>query len=144
VRWQSTAATALWLPAINDFASSVRSLRSFAPALRSLSTVALLAKEGASDGGGAKSPLRHPIVTRRQFENLLNHPYIPADLKAMKAFSGQLELELRTSEQCRSVRRSRKPGRSRVWFEKMRQVVDDAADRQPDSSQSSPSAQSIK
>jgi hypothetical protein len=47
----------------------------------------------------------------------------------MKAVSGQLEFELRTQEQCASVRRSRKPGRSRVWFEKMRQVVDDAVER---------------
>jgi len=47
----------------------------------------------------------------------------------MKAVSGQLELELRTPEQCRSVRRPRKPARSRVWFEKMRQVVDGATER---------------
>jgi hypothetical protein len=62
----------------------------------------------------------------------------------MKAVSGQLELELKTPEQCRSVRRSRKPGRSRVWFEKMRQVVDDAVDGQPEPSQPSQSAQSVK
>jgi len=47
----------------------------------------------------------------------------------MKAVSGQLELGLRESGQCQSVRRSRKPRRGGIWFEKMRQVVDSAAER---------------
>jgi hypothetical protein len=47
----------------------------------------------------------------------------------MKTGRFQLELELRSPQQCRSVRRIRKPSPARVWFEKMRQVVDEAADR---------------
>jgi hypothetical protein len=48
----------------------------------------------------------------------------------MKSARFQLELELHSPQQkCRSVRRARKPTPSRVWFQKMRQVVDEAADR---------------
>jgi hypothetical protein len=62
----------------------------------------------------------------------------------MKAISGQLELELRGSAQCQSARRSKKPRRSGVWFEKMRQVVDEAVERQPEPSQPSQLAPSLK
>jgi hypothetical protein len=47
----------------------------------------------------------------------------------MKTGRFQLELELRGAQPCRSTRRSKKPTSSQVWFEKMRQVVDEAADR---------------
>jgi len=48
----------------------------------------------------------------------------------MKTRRFQLELELQNPQQkCGSHRRARKPTPSRVWFQKMRQVVDEAADR---------------
>jgi hypothetical protein len=47
----------------------------------------------------------------------------------MKSGRDQLEFELRSPKQCRSLRRTRKPNSARIWFEKMRQVVDGAEDR---------------
>jgi hypothetical protein len=71
----------------------------------------------------------NPFVTQLSPAPFETPLFCPILAQNMKAVAGQLELELRTPEQCRSVRRSRKPGRSRVWFEKMRQVVDDAVER---------------
>ncbi len=47
----------------------------------------------------------------------------------MKPGRNQLELELQPPQQCRSLRRTRKPSPARRWFEKMRHVVDGATDR---------------
>jgi len=47
----------------------------------------------------------------------------------MKPVRGQLELELRNSQQCRSLRRARKSTPARIWFEKMRQAADAAVQR---------------
>jgi hypothetical protein len=47
----------------------------------------------------------------------------------MKSGRGQLEFELRSPKQCRSLPRTRKPNSARVWFEKMRQVVDGVENR---------------
>jgi hypothetical protein len=48
----------------------------------------------------------------------------------MKTAQGQLEFALRGSQECRSSRRPKKPKAPQLWFEKMRQVVEDAADRE--------------
>jgi len=47
----------------------------------------------------------------------------------MKPGRNQLEFELQPPRQCRSLRRAKKPTPARRWFEKMRQVVNGAADR---------------
>jgi hypothetical protein len=47
----------------------------------------------------------------------------------MKPGRNQLEFELRNTQECRSLRRARKPSPARAWFERMRQVVDEAADQ---------------
>jgi len=47
----------------------------------------------------------------------------------MEPGRNQLELELQAMRQCRSLRRAKKPTPAGRWFEKMRQVVDGAADR---------------
>jgi hypothetical protein len=47
----------------------------------------------------------------------------------MKLVRNQLEFELQTPKQCRSPRRAKKANPARLWFEKMRQVVDDASER---------------
>jgi hypothetical protein len=47
----------------------------------------------------------------------------------MKSVRDQLVFDLQGSQQCRSVRRSKKPNPARTWFEKMRQVVDGAAEQ---------------
>jgi hypothetical protein len=47
----------------------------------------------------------------------------------MESGRRQLEFELRGSQQCRSVRRRKKPSPARIWFEKMRQVVGGAAEQ---------------
>jgi hypothetical protein len=49
----------------------------------------------------------------------------------MKMVQGQLEFALGGSKECRSSRRIRKTSRTQAWFEKMRQVVEDAAEREP-------------
>jgi hypothetical protein len=49
----------------------------------------------------------------------------------MKTVQGQLELALGGSNKCRSSRRLKKPRGPQLWFEKMRQVVEDAAEREP-------------
>ena len=47
----------------------------------------------------------------------------------MKSGRNQLELELQAPQQCPSLHRAKKPTVARRWFEKMRQVVDGAAER---------------
>jgi hypothetical protein len=49
----------------------------------------------------------------------------------MKPGRNQLELQLQAPQQCRSLHRTKRPSPARRWFEKMRQVVDGAADRPP-------------
>jgi hypothetical protein len=51
----------------------------------------------------------------------------------MKMGRHQLEFELGGAQECRSLRRLRKPKATQVWFEKMHQVVDEASDREPSS-----------
>jgi hypothetical protein len=47
-------------------------------------------------------------------------------------FDGQLELSFETGPGCSSMsRRSRRTSRAQWWFQRMRQVVDCALDRQP-------------
>jgi hypothetical protein len=43
--------------------------------------------------------------------------------------SGRRQLEFELRQQCRSARRPRKRSPARIWFEKMRQVVDGAAEQ---------------
>jgi hypothetical protein len=47
----------------------------------------------------------------------------------MKSGRSQLEFELRSPQECRSLRRTKKPTAARGWFEKMRQVVEGAVER---------------
>jgi len=47
----------------------------------------------------------------------------------MESGRRQLQFELRESQQCRSVRPPRKPSPARIWFEKMRQVLEGAAEQ---------------
>jgi len=47
----------------------------------------------------------------------------------MKPVRNQLEFELQTPKECRTPRRAKKANPARLWFEKMRQVVDEATER---------------
>jgi len=50
----------------------------------------------------------------------------------MKLKNDQLELSLQSQIVCRSIaRRQRRLNRASAWFDRMRQVVDDAVDFQP-------------
>lgn len=70
--------------------------------------------------------LRHQIVTWGGFEK----PAVYGILRHQKGMKtgAQLELELKNQTACRSMRRRKKARPAQLWFEKMRQVVDAAAD----------------